>query len=86
MLAPARPRGTRDRGGSGAASPKFGPEAGPTPAFYRGIPTRMHGPAQLACIFWASLTPFERCSADGCAGRSAIVLPAAGGVGAGRNR
>ena len=29
---------------------------GPTAAFYRGVPTGMHGPT---CIFWATLTPFS---------------------------
>jgi hypothetical protein len=35
---------------------QVGPEAGPTPAFYRCIPTGMHGPTW---IFWTNLTSFS---------------------------
>jgi hypothetical protein len=35
---------------------QVGLEVGPTSAFYRCIPTGMHGPT---CIFWANLTPFS---------------------------
>jgi hypothetical protein len=34
---------------------QVGPEVGPTPAFYRCIPTGIYGPT---CIFWANLIPF----------------------------
>ena len=31
-------------------------QVGPSPAFYRCVPTGMHGPT---CIFWANLTDFS---------------------------
>jgi len=40
-----------------------GPEVGPNPAFYRCVPTGMHGPT---CILWVNLTAFSlaMCSKD----------------------
>ena len=35
---------------------KVGPEVGPPSAFYRCVPTGMHGPT---CVFWADLTAFS---------------------------
>jgi hypothetical protein len=52
--------GRPDRGAAGTASEKegqVGPEVGPSSAFYRCMPTGMHGPT---CTLWANLTLFSR--------------------------
>ena len=69
-------------GSAGSSAPRWrprqerhqvGPEVGSTSAFYRCIPTRVHGPT---CIFWANLTPFSlQADAEGGGGAAAAGAP-----------